>query len=166
MTVSELIRTKRATRQFSQQQVSEEDLSTILNAGRLAPSSENKQPWTFLVIRDRETLQRLAACGEYAAHLLDAAFAIALVATSADDAFDLGQAAAYLQLAAWELGIGSCVLMMDVTEKAKTVLHIPADLHFDLVIDFGYPVPQENPRPLRKNGRKPLDEVVRWEYWS
>ena len=165
MTVSDLIRTQRATRQFSQQPVSEEDVLTILNAGRRAQSSKNTQPWYFIVIRDRETLQRLAECGKFASHLPGAAFAIALVTANADR-FDLGQAAAYLQLAAWDLGIGSCIVAMHEAEKARAVLNIPADLYFNLIIDFGYPAPQENPQPLRKGGRKPLDEVVRWERWS
>ncbi|HLZ57989.1 MAG TPA: nitroreductase family protein [Ktedonosporobacter sp.] len=165
MTVSELIRTQRATRQFSQQPVSEEDIRTILNAGRRAQSSKNTQPWYFVVIRERETLQRLAECGMYASHLPNAAFAIALV-TSKEDRFDLGQAAAYLQLAAWDLGIGSCIVAMHEAEKAKAVLNIPADLYFNLAIDFGYPAPQEKPQPARKDGRRSFDEVVRWERWS
>jgi nitroreductase len=165
MSVSDLIRTQRATRQFSQQPVSEEDIRTILNAGRRAQSSKNTQPWYFIVIRDRETLQRLSECGKFASHLPNAAFAIALVTPNADR-FDLGQAAAYLQLAAWDLGIGSCIVAMHEAEKAKAVLNVPADLYFDLIIDFGYPAPQENSQPLKKGGRRSLDEVVRWERWS
>jgi nitroreductase len=165
MSVSDLIRTQRATRQFSQQPVSEEDIRTILNAGRRAQSSKNTQPWYFIVIRDRETLQRLSECGKFASHLPNAAFAIALVTPNADR-FDLGQAAAYLQLAAWDLGIGSCIVAMHEAEKAKAVLNVPADLYFDLIIDFGYPASQENTQPLKKGGRKSLDEVVRWEHWS
>ncbi|MBO0792816.1 MAG: nitroreductase family protein [Ktedonobacteraceae bacterium] len=166
--VSELIRTQRAIRHYSQQAVSEEDLRTILNAGRRAQSSKNKQPWYFLVVRDREGLQRLAEGGMFANHLKSAAFAIALVTphTGAADDFDLGQAAAYLQLTAWDLGIGSCVTWMHYAEKAREVLNLPADLSVQIVLSFGYPAPQETPRPPKKSGRKPLDEVVRWERWS
>ena len=165
MTVSELIRTQRATRQFSQQPVSEEDIRTILNAGRRAQSSHNDQPWSFIVIRDRETLQRLAECGKYTSHLPNAAFAIALVTANADR-FDLGQAAAYLQLAAWDLGIGSCIVALQETEKAKAVLNIPQEMYFTLAIDFGYPASQHNPQPPKKGGRKSFDEVVLWERWA
>jgi nitroreductase len=167
MSVSELIRTQRATRQYSQQAVSKEDVRTILNAGRRAQSSNNNQSWYFIVVRDREILQQLAEGGKYAAHVRNAAFAIALVTspTGAAD-FDLGQAAAYLQLAAWDLGIGSCITWMHYAEKAREVLNVPADLNFQVVLSFGYPVPQENPLPPKKNGRKPFDEVVRWECWS
>jgi nitroreductase len=166
-TVSELIRTQRATRQYSQQAVSEEDIQTILNAGRRAQSSRNKQPWYFIVVSDRERLQRLSESGEHAGHVARAAFAIALVTSNTGAAdFDLGQAAAYLQLTAWDLGIGSCITWMHHEEKAKEVLNVPADLNFHVVLSFGYPAPQENPQPPKKGGRKPLDEVVRWEHWS
>src|SRR2546421_1284387 len=104
MTVPELIRTKRAVRQFTNEPLSEEAIRTILNAGRRAQSSKNTQPWHFIAIRDRATLQQLAQCGAYAGHLAGAPFAIALISSVADG-FDLGQAAANMQLAAWELGL-------------------------------------------------------------
>jgi len=111
MTVSEVIRTKRAVRQFSDEPLSEGAIRTILMAGRRAQSSKNTQPWHFIAIRDRATLRQLAECGAYAGHLTRAPFAVALIASTADS-FDLGQAAAYMQLAAWDLGIGSCTASM------------------------------------------------------
>jgi nitroreductase len=164
VTVSELIRTQRATRQYTGEPVSDEAIRAILQAGRRAQSSKNTQPWQFIVVRDRETLQKLSECGKYAAHVPHAAFVIALV-TSVENGFDLGQAAAYLQLAAWERGIGSCITSMHESAKAKEVLGIPQELYFSTVLAFGYPKPEEQARPARKNGRKPLDEVVRWEHW-
>lgn len=164
MTVTELIRTQRATRQYTDEPVSDEAIRTILQAGRKAQSSKNTQPWQFVVVRDRDTLQGLAACGKFAAHVPHAAFVIALV-SSEERGFDLGQAAAYLQLAAWEQGIGSCVTSMHESDKAKEVLGIPQELYFSIVLSFGYPKPEEQARPARKNARKPLDEVVRWEHW-
>src|SRR5260370_33926536 len=104
MTVSELIRTKRAVRQFTDERLSEEAIRSILNAGRRAQSSKNTQPWHFIAIRDRATLQQLAGCGMYAGHLAGAPFAVALV-SSTPGAFDLGQAAAYIQLHHLVLGL-------------------------------------------------------------
>src|SRR5947208_13414313 len=111
MKVSELMRTKRAVRQFTDEPLPEEAIRSILNAGRRAQSSKNTQPWYFIAIRDRETLRQLSQCGTYAGHLAGAPFAVALIASTADS-FDLGQAAAYTQLAAWDLGIGSCIASM------------------------------------------------------
>ncbi|HMA38390.1 MAG TPA: nitroreductase family protein [Chloroflexia bacterium] len=165
MTVTSLIQTQRAVREFTAAPVSEEHIRAILNAGRRAQSSKNSQPWQFIVIRDRATLQQLATCGQYAGHLAGAAFAIALV-SAAEATFDLGQAAAYMQLAAWELGIGSCIAAMWEPDKARAILGIPAGHHFDLAISFGYPAPRpDQPAGLRKGGRRSLDEVVRWEHW-
>src|SRR6266851_9171524 len=113
MNVLEAIRTKRATRKFSSQLVSEEMIRTIVDAGRRAQSSKNTQPWHFIVVRDRELLKALAEVGPYAGHLAGAVFGVALASPDPAGrwsiAFDLGQAAAYMQLAAWELGVGSCI---------------------------------------------------------
>ena len=166
MTVSELIRTKRAVRQFTTEPLSEEAIRSILNAGRRAQSSKNTQPWHFIAIRARETLLQLSQCGAYAGHLAGAPFAVALI-SSAPDSFDLGQAAAYMQLAAWDLGIGSCLASMWEPEKAKAILGVPQNLHFDVAISFGYPLTgREQSRTPKPNGRKSFDEVVFWERWG
>jgi nitroreductase len=158
------IETKRAVREFSERPVPQAVIEQVLRAGRMAQSSHNGQPWQFVCVRDRETLAKLAACGRWAGHLAGAAFAIALVADSERDAFDLGQAAAYLQLAAWELGLGSCLAAMWEPERAKQILGVPPERHFDLAISFGYPAAPLPPGPIR--GRKPLGQVVRWERWQ
>ena len=166
MTVSELIRTKRAVRQFTDEPLSEEAIHSILNAGRRAQSSKNTQPWHFIAIRDRETLLQLSQCGAYAGHLAGAPFAVALI-SSTDEGFDLGQAAANMQLTAWELGIGSCIASMWEPEKAKAILGVPHDQHFDIAISFGYPLPsREQSHTPKPNGCKPFDEVVFWERWG
>jgi nitroreductase len=69
----------------------------------------------------------------YAGHLAGASFAVALTASTADS-FDLGQAASYMQLDAWELGVGSCIASMWEPEKAKEILGVPRDQQFDVVI--------------------------------
>ena len=166
MAVSELIRTKRAVRQFADKPISEEAIRSILNSGRRAQSSKNTQPWHFIAIRDRETLRQLSQCGMYAGHLAGAPFAIALIASTAEG-FDLGQAATYMQLAAWDLGIGSCIASMWEPEKAKAILGVLQDLHFDVAISFGYPLHGDGqPSAPISNGRKPFNEVVFWERWG
>ncbi|MBI3763211.1 MAG: nitroreductase family protein [Chloroflexi bacterium] len=166
MDVHEAIRTKRAIRNFADQPVPDDAIRAVLNAGRRAQSSKNTQPWVFIAIRDRDSLKKLSECGKYAGHLAGAAFAVAIVSPSADTDFDLGQAAAYMQLAAWELGIGSCIAYLHKQEKAKAVLGLPPEMHFHTAISFGYPAPeQRRPEVVRKGGRRPFEEVVRWERW-
>jgi nitroreductase len=164
MDVIEAIRTKRAIREFTDEPISDEDARAILNAGRRAQSSKNTQPWTFVAIRDRETLRRLSECGTYAGHLAGAALGIALV-SSVEDNFDIGQAAACMQLAAWDLGIGSCIASMWEPDRAKATIGVPADLHFHTAISFGHPRGAARPAGVQP-GRRSLDEVVRWERYA
>ena len=163
MNIFEAIRTKRAVRSYTNQAVPEEHIRQILDAGRRAQSSMNRQPWTFLVLQDRERLKKLSECGTYAGPLAGAAFGIALV-SSDEWPFDIGQAAAYLQLAAWELGVGSCLVWLGESEKARDLLGVPAGRFLEMAIAFGYAAEMTESKP-KPGGRKPFDEVVRWEHW-
>ncbi len=163
MDVLEAIRTKRSTREFSDKPVPEEMIGKIIDAGRHAQSSKNTQPWHFIVVRQRATLQQLSQCGRYAGHIAGAAFAVALV-SDVDYPFDIGQAAAYLQLAAWDLGVASVIAAMYEPERAKAILGVPQEKFFNFAISFGYPAQPLSPQ-LKKGGRRPLDDVLRWERW-
>lgn len=170
MEVSEAIRLKRAVRKFKTEPLPEAVILAILNAGRRAQSSKNTQPWHFIAITDRATLQALSECGEWAGHLANAALGVALL--SPDPAarfqimFDLGQAAAYMQLAAWELGVGSCLASIYQAERAREILGFPQDLHLRIAISFGYPLDDNilNAPPAR-GGRRLLSEIVHWNRW-
>ena len=162
MDTLKVIRTKRAVREFKPEPVPEETLRLILDAGRHAQSSKNTQPWTFLVVRDRPRLQALSTCGKYADHLAGAAFGVVLVCGRPWD-FDIGQAAAYMQLAAWDSGVGSCIVYFHDQDKVHSLLKIPADKSCDMGISFGYPL-NAAAAPKAK-GRRPLEDVVRWEKW-
>lgn len=163
MSVGEAIRRKRAVRAYTSEPVPEEAITTILNAGRRAQSSKNTQPWTFVLVTEREQLARLAAAGTYAAHMPGSAFTIVLVAALGTE-FDQGQAAANMQLAATALGVGSCVTTLHNQELAREVLGVPVDLSCRWAITFGYSAQAE--RPLAPGGRRPLAEVVRHERYQ
>lgn len=163
MDVMEAIKKKRAIRHFTDEEIPEEIIHAILDAGRRAQSSKNSQPWHFIAVRDKETLRALSHMGKYAAHVKDAALAIALVAEPGTD-FDMGQAAAYMQLAALEYGVGSCLVAIYEPEDAKKLLGIPGDCDFKIALDFGYPAEGEK-QPSTQKGRKDFDQVVHWENW-
>src|SRR3990172_10628927 len=111
MEVVEAIRLKRAVREFDPRPLPDEALQRILWAGGRAQSSKNMQPWHFIAIQDHSTLEALSRLGTYAGHLAGAALGIVLATPDPAQRwsilFDAGQAAAYMQLAAWERGIGS-----------------------------------------------------------
>jgi len=170
MEVSEAIRMKRAVRKFSDQPLTEQEMLSILNAGRRAQSSKNTQPWQFLAIKDKEQLEAVSELGTYAGHIAGAAFAVAILTPDPDQrwsiSFDVGQAAAYMQLAAWELGIGSCLATIYEHDKARELLKFPDDIHLRVAISFGYPLEsgEMNARP-RQGGRKSVDEITHYEFW-
>ena len=163
MNVMEAIQKKRAVRSYRGEPIAEADVRKILEAGRRSQSSKNTQPWQFLAVQDQEKLSALSGMGKYAGHLQHAALGILLVSEPGKD-FDLGQSAAYMQLAALELGIGSCLIAIYEPERAKELLGIPQDLRVRFAIAFGYPSEEEEGKTLGR-GRKNLDEMVHWEKW-
>lgn len=171
MEVAQAIRTKRAVRQFLDKPLPEGAVLAILNAGRRAQSSKNEQAWRFIAIRDRSLLTALSACGKWAGHLAGAALGVAILGPESSGKFqtmfDAGQAAAYMQLAAWELGIGSCLASIYDTAKARELLGFPADFELHIALSFGYPADetQLTGQP-RKGGRKALTEIVCWDRWT
>jgi nitroreductase len=173
LSVWDAISTKRAVREFSDRPLADEDLDRILRAGRRSGSSKNLQRWDFIVCRDRSHLQELATLGLWAGHLSGAAVGIALVTPdpAAADAplsvmFDLGQAAAHMMLAAWELGIGSVPATVYEHDLARRLLGHPETHHCEYVLSFGYPADAAVlTAPNRPGRRRPLAELVHDERW-
>lgn len=170
MNVSEAIRTKRAIRKFRDKHLPEDVIHEILNAGRRSQSSKNEQAWQFVAVRDKSTLKALSECGPYAGHLAGAAMAVAILtpdpAAKFQTMFDAGQAAAFMQLAAWELGVGSVPASIYEAEKARRILGFPPEWHLRIALSFGYPLGEEKiTAPPKKGGRRSLDEIVHWERW-
>lgn len=173
MRVSEAIRSRRNVRRFSDRAVESDVLRRVVDAARRAPSSMNEQRWAFILVTDRATLREMAAFGGYARHVAEAGAAVALVVADREDsgeresiAFDLGQAAQNLMLAAWEEGLGSCHATIDDRDGIRRVLGIPAGFTCDLVISLGYPTDASVlSSPPKRGGRKPLDEVLHPERW-
>ncbi len=163
LSVTEAVRAKRAVRSYSEQPVPEALVRSILNAGRRAQSSKNDQPWTFIVVAEREQLQRLSSAGIYADHMPSSAFTVVLVAPAGYE-FDLGQAAANMQLAGVEYGVGSCVTTLHHSEVARTILGVPPELDCRWSITFGYPA--HPPVPLKAGGRRSLEDLVRYERYA
>ena len=170
MNVSDAIRTKRAIRKFQARPLSQDDVASILNAGRRAQSSKNEQTWHFIAVQDKSILAELSTCGEWAGHLDGAALGVAILtpdpAAKFQTMFDAGQAAAYMQLAAWERGIGSCPASIYDMEKARRVLGFPPELHLRMMLSFGYPADEAKLTAVpRKGGRRLLEDVVHADRW-
>ncbi|HMR98215.1 MAG TPA: nitroreductase family protein [Anaerolineales bacterium] len=170
MNVSDAIRLKRAVRKFQETPLPEDVVSAILNAGRRSQSSKNEQGWHFIAIRDKATLKALSECGEWAKHLAGAAMGVAILTAEPtakfQTMFDAGQAAAYMQLAAWELGVGSVPASIYDAELARQILGFPPEWHLRIALSFGYPAEEAKLTSTPKQGgRRSLEEVVHWEKW-
>ena len=170
MNVSDAIRLKRAVRKFQDKPLPEEIANAILNAGRRSQSSKNEQTWHFVAVRDKAILKALSECGQWAGHLAGAAMGVVIVTPDPtakfQTMFDAGQAAAFMQLAAWELGVGSVPASLYEHEKAREILGIPAELHLRMALSFGYPLEEERLSAApKKGGRRSLEEIVHWDKW-
>lgn len=171
MNVLDAIRLKRSVRQFAPDPLPDDAVHAILNAGRRAQSSKNTQPWQFVAVTDKGTLQQLSKTGDFASHLAGAALGVVLVAPDDPERhdwlmFDLGQAASYMQLAAWELGIGSVIATIYHPDQARTILGVPDGYRCDIALSFGIPAdPGVLTAQPRQGGRKPLDEMTHRERW-
>jgi nitroreductase len=170
MNVSQAIREKYAVRSFLSTPLPDDVVRRILGAGRRAQSSKNSQPWHFIAVRDRATLEQLARTGRYAGHLALAPLGVVIAtpdpARKVTIAFDAGQAAAYMQLAAWEEGVGSCLASLYEPEEVRRIFGIPAEWHPNVALSFGYFDPKlQPPSGVLNPGRKPLDQIVHWERW-
>ncbi|MGB2694924.1 MAG: nitroreductase family protein [Dehalococcoidia bacterium] len=157
------IRTKRDSRNYTGQAIPEETAQRILQAGRMAGSSKNTQPWAFVVLRDQARKAELAACGQFATHVPSAPLVVAVVLLPNGGEFDGGRAAQNMMLAAWAEGITSCPVAMHDRECASKVLGLPEGHRVSIVIAFGYP---ESEQSLHRGvARTPLPELVHEERW-
>jgi nitroreductase len=133
----------------------------ILEAGHLAPSSKNSQPWHFVVIKNKETLGRIASLTPTGAHIGKARLAIAVLMDGAKlPEVDGARAIQNMVLEAWDLGIGACWITNFYEDAVKDILGAPQRMKLVSVIPFGYPT---EPKTNRKKFRKPLEEIVSFE---
>jgi len=159
----------RVIRRFRDVAVSESDLDAILEAGRWTGSSKNRQSWVFVVITDREQIDRLAGCGDFTTPLRTAPLVIAPVRLPDGYDWDMGRVSQNMMLAAAAIGVGSCPITLHRHDDARAVLGVGADHGCKWVIALGYPdeeAEQQGRATSRLSGRKPLSELVRHDRFS
>jgi nitroreductase len=162
---------RRNVREFEDRPLPSADLDRILEAGRRAPSSQNWQPWDFVVVTDREQLIELATVWRGAGHVASSAATIALVLPAPDDPtrqaraqYDAGQATMAIMIAAADLGIGSGHSAVGDQDLARRILGFPEDRYAAYLIDLGYPADRPL-KPIRKPNRRAFTEVVHRGRW-
>ncbi|MDH4178892.1 MAG: nitroreductase family protein [Armatimonadota bacterium] len=159
MDTIETIMKRRSVRKFQPKPVSGEDLKTIIEAGRQAPSAANRQPWHFVVVKNEDQREKLAEACSGQTWLAGAAVIIAGVGKSAVNEkwypVDVAIAMQNMILAATSLGYGTCWIGAFDQERVKSVLGIPEDLTVVALTPIGVPDDKPEARP-----RQPLSEFA------
>lgn len=148
---SDLIQQRRSMRRFTDEELTQDEVVTLLKAALMAPTSKRSNSWQFIVVDDKPTLERLSGCKEAgAAFLKDAALGIVVMGDpQVSDVWieDASVASIYLQLQAEDLGLGSCWIQvrerwaadgMSADEYVHGVLDIPLQLQVLSIIAIGH----------------------------
>jgi len=166
------ILTRKSIRRFRKDDVSDEIVMKLIEAGNAAPSAGNLQARDFIVVRDEETKLKLAVASVRQMFIAEAPVLIVVVANyprSMRVYGDRGRiyaeqdAAAAVQnilLAAHAMGLASVWIGAYDDEKVSEILNIPSYARPAAILPVGYPA--EDPRPRR---RYPLEEITHWERW-
>jgi nitroreductase len=151
--------------------VPDDVLGRILEAGRIAPSARNGQPWEFVLVTRREALQRLSQVWRGAGHVAGSAATIALLGHVQTEErerellqYDLGQVTMNMMLAAADAGVGSGHSSVADQALARQVLGFPDDRFCAYLLALGYPADRPL-APVKRFNRRPFDDVVRRERW-
>ena len=167
-----VMRSVRAVREFTDADVSDDALEQILTVARWTGSAQNRQPWSFVVVRAPETLKALAELAPNARHIGRAPVAIAVVMPgdrAVLDAFDEGRVTERIMVAATALGLASGMgwVPKEAREDACRLLGVPEELMLRTVIAIGHAAPSAaKPRSDRGAARRPLEQLVHRERWD
>ncbi len=157
----EIIRSRRSIREYAEDLPKDEEIEKILEAGRWAPSGLNNQPWRFLVIKDKNKKDGLAAFTKYGKIIKEAPAALVVCMDISDsynrdkDLMAMGACIQNMLLEAHTLGLGACWLgeILNKKQEVKQYLKLDADLEIMAVITLGKPDEQitESCRKSLKN---------------
>ena len=158
------IASRREVRDYEPQVLPPEVEERILDAGRLAGSSKNRQPWRFDVVAG----ELLADLVYEPTNLQGAPFVVAIVDRGKGPiSFDAGRAAENMLLAAWNDGVGSCPNAISDEPAARAALGLDDEEKIAIVLSFGYPAKRRDPQSRSaaewsaRANRRPLQETVR-----
>jgi nitroreductase len=165
--VTELVRRVRQIRQYKPDPVPSDVLNELLEVARWTGSSQNTQPWRFVVIDDKELIRTISQFRDRINWLAAAPLAIAIVMDGRNqmsESYDEGRVTERLLIAAHSLGLGGGVAWYGEEShraEAKRLLGIPEEMMARQVVAIGYPISYKDPRPQRAvPGRKSLSEIV------
>jgi len=153
---------RRSVRSFTATPVPVKIIEKIVDAGRLAPTARNVQPWEFVVVTNPDTRRAIAQLATTGPFIADAPLCVAVFCTDTKYWLEDGCAATEnIIIAARAHGLGHCWVAGDKKPYAAAVselLGVPAGYRLISLIAVGYP--KEEPPPVQK---RPLKDVLHWE---
>ncbi|ANU64818.1 MULTISPECIES: nitroreductase family protein [Muribaculaceae] len=159
----DLITNRRSIRRYTDEEISAEDVKTIMEAALMAPTSKSSRPWQFVIVEDAARLEALSKCKEAGAMpIAKAPLAIVVaVDVEASDPWieDAAIAATFIQLQAQDLGLGSCWIQirgrytdrdLESETYVQNVLDMPDTILPVAIITIGHPAEEKKPQNLEK----------------
>jgi len=164
MDIFEAISSRKSVREYSDKIVDKELIKKIIDAGRVAATARNEQPWEFIVISDKKILKNICGICPNGPFIKDASHLIAVF--SKDTKYyieDCSAATQNMLLAIEALGLGGCWVAGDKKDYAETVRNtfgVPEGYKLVSMVSVGYPKKRLDPKPKRN-----VQEVLHWEKW-
>ena len=168
--VLEAIKKRQSVRSYQDKEIPEDVLQQVLEAGRLAPSANNKQHWKFIVVKDKDLRKKLVPACKNQEFVGEAPVVIAGCGTDPDYvmsngehtySIDLAIALDHMSLEAASLGLGTCWIGAFYQDKVKEILSIPEGVRIVNLLTLGYPK-----KLGTKTERKPLSEIICYDKYS
>ena len=161
------VASRREVRRYADRPIPPEVERRILEAGRVSGSSRNRQPWRFVVLSDREAIERAAEAVWAADNVLGAALVIAVIVRGKGPvSFDAGRAAQNMMLAAWNEGVVSCPNGMPDPAPVGELLALGEGERVAIVLSFGFPRRVRDPAArtpeawAARADRRPLEQLA------
>lgn len=171
MAFIEIAKKRFSVRKFTDQQVEKEKLEAVLEAGRIAPSAVNFQPWRFVVLQDEKI--KNAVCSSYKRDWILKAPTVIVVCGNHSEAWrrgdgkdhcdiDVAIAVDHMTLAAADLGLGTCWVCNFDSMYVSRILELPKGMEAAVLLPIGYPVDNADIDRFEKL-RKPAGEIIFWD---
>jgi len=169
--VFEAIKSRRSTRAYASDRVSDEEVRALIDAARRAPSAGNIQPWEFVIVRDAKIKERLSAAALDQKFIEEAPVVIVVCADEDRSSWGYGSRGVHLYclqdtaaatqnmlLAACAMGLGTCWIGAFHEEMVERILKTPGGVRPVAIVPVGHPAERPRAPPKRSIG-----EIVHYE---
>lgn len=171
MNIYEAIKNRRSIRAYTSEEVSKEDVKTLIDAARWAPSAGNLQPWEFIIVRDAEIKHILSTAALNQTFIEEAPVVVVVCANETRSGCrygsrgmtvyclqDTAAATENLLLTAYMLGLGTCWVGAFHEKEVNKLLDLPEGVRAVAIVPIGHPAEKPRARP-----RRPISEIVHYE---